>query len=110
MTALRAITVMGLCSAIACSSGKSAQGGGGSNAVARVARVDMTESSFNGATVHVVLVVDNQGNKDVEIVGASIEAAYEGEAVTEGLGPFQGAMQPKRERVAVAPGGSAEVP
>ncbi|MEW5848474.1 MAG: hypothetical protein AB2A00_06650 [Myxococcota bacterium] len=108
--AMRAVCMMGLCAVVACSSSKSAQGGGSAGDVsARAARVDMKDAAFTGATAYVVLVVDNQGGKDVEIQGASVEVAYEGEGAPEGLGPFKGAMQPARRSVAPA-GGSAEVP
>jgi len=95
-----------------CGGGKSSERkGSGAGVVARAARVDMKEGGFNGATVNVVIVVDNQSGSPVTIQGASIQAAY---APPEGggeapAGAFEGAMQPKG-KATVDPGTAADVP
>jgi len=123
--------------AVACSGGKGSQRGPAKGeALARTARVDMTEPRFTGATVHVVLVVENAKSSAVTIQRADLEVSFAGaggndapggggggEAGSGGDGPeetegdgaaaaplvFKGAMQPSG-KAEVAPGGSAELP
>ncbi|MBI5497956.1 MAG: hypothetical protein HY904_23335 [Deltaproteobacteria bacterium] len=99
-----------------CGGGKGAQRGAAKGSAAvRAARVDMEQGGFSRATVHVVLVVDNQTNKALTIQGAEIETSFagggadgEGDAPSDGQ-TFKGAMQPSG-RASVDPGGTAEIP
>lgn len=69
----------------------------------RVARVDMKEAGFRTAVVDVVVVVENEGRRPVDIKGAELEATG------PLMAPARGAMQPSGAAT-VQPGGTAYLP